>query len=1000
MNTQRHQKLSLVALLFAATFGMSAKAEDIDIFSGLPNDNELPNVLIIWDNSANWSASIGVPDCSFVDGGGPKASSPGKEQGFKMAIEKCAIYNVIDALPTGPSGEARFNIGLMLFNESPASNSGGYPKKQFVPLTAANKTVYKNLIRNITIGGDKSNNAAFTKSLHEAYLMFMKAAPLVGTRGTKWDAAAVAGGRYVGAPGNGCARNHIIFVANGGPGEVTDNEAKTLLAGVGGNTTKIDYPTSLIKNSDQANWADEYTRFLHNADISNKDGIQSITTHTIAVTGASSDGLYPNFMRAMANQGGGQYYAADNVNDLTKFLLDIFNSIMSVNSVFASASLPISVNAQGTYKNQVFVGVFRPDGNARPRWVGNLKQYKIGFDRATNSLQLVDSRSMGALNSATGFFRPSAVSFWTRDSSFWTNNPMGTPPSITDLPDGEVVEKGATAQTLRTALYTSQTTRKVYTCIGCSGALSTAANEFVTTNSAITTAKLGVSTTAERDALIDWIRGRDNAGDEMGPGGTVTVRPSIHGDVLHSRPAVVDYGGTRGSVVFYGSNDGTLRAIDGNQTGSSAGQELWALVPEEFLGKFKRMRNNTPDIRFPITPPLAIAEPRDYFIDGPITVYQKLNSAGAIDQVLLYVTMRRGGRFLYALDVTDPTAPKLLWRKSNVALSVLGQTWSEPRLAKVKGNTDPVVIMGAGYDAAAEDALTPTTTTMGNAVVVLDAITGNVLKQFGTDRSVPASVALLDSDYDGLIDRGYASDAGGNVYRIDFETAAGNGDVSNWTMAKFASLGEGTRKFFYAPDIVHTNRFTAVLLGSGNRERPLQNATSDRFYTLFDYRTGKGASGAAAILNSNLVVHGAFSIAASVSGCYLPMDPAGEKVVTSAASIGPYTYFSTNRPTPPAADSCNNSLGIAKGYRLPLFCGTPDSIEYAGGGLPPSPVIGEVDIQVPPIDPNSGEPDETRRVPFLIGGYNLELSGLAVSRVPITVDPTRRRTYWFNTTVR
>ncbi|HVE50920.1 MAG TPA: hypothetical protein VNG69_15055, partial [Casimicrobiaceae bacterium] len=313
MNTQRHPKLFLVALFLAATLGTSARAEDIDIFAGLPIDNELPNVLIIWDNSANWSASIGVPDCSFVDGGGPKASSPGKEQGFKMAIEKCAIYNVIDALPTGPSGEARFNIGLMLFNESPASHSGGYPRKQFVPLTAANKTVYKNLIRNITIGGDKGNNAAFTKSLHEAYLMFTKAAPNVGTLGTKWDTAAVAGGRYVGAPGNGCARNHIIFVANGGPGEVTDNEAKVLLAGVGGDTTKIDYPTSLIKSSDQSNWADEYTRFMRNADVSSMDGVQSITTHTVAVTGASSDGLYPNFMRAMAKQGGGQYYAADNV---------------------------------------------------------------------------------------------------------------------------------------------------------------------------------------------------------------------------------------------------------------------------------------------------------------------------------------------------------------------------------------------------------------------------------------------------------------------------------------------------------------------------------------------------------------------------------------------------------------------------------------------------------------------------------------------------------------
>jgi type IV pilus assembly protein PilY1 len=130
------------------------------------------------------------------------------------------------------------------------------------------------------------------------------------------------------------------------------------------------------------------------------------------------------------------------------------------------------------------------------------------------------------------------------------------------------------------------------------------------------------------------------------------------------------------------------------------------------------------------------------------------------------------------------------------------------------------------------------------------------------------------------------------------------------------------------------------------------------------------------------------------------MDTRGEKVVTSSVTTGGYTYFSTNRPTPPAPDSCSTNLGVAKGYRVPLFCGGAESIEFAGGGLPPSPVIGEVDIVVPPLDPDSGEDDETRRIPFIIGGFNLELSGLAVTRVPIVVDPTRRRTYWFNRQVR
>jgi hypothetical protein len=58
-------------------------------------------------------------------------------------------------------------------------------------------------------------------------------------------------------------------------------------------------------------------------------------------------------------------------------------------------------------------------------------------------------------------------------------------------------------------------------------------------------------------------------------------------------------------------------------------------------------------------------------------------------------------------------------------------------------------------------------------------------------------------------------------------------------------------------------------------------------------------------------------------------------------------------------------------------------------------VTGMVEVQVPAAPPN-GDQTQTRQVPFIIGGFNAALSGLAVSRVPINVDPTRKRTYWYN----
>ncbi len=504
--------------------------------------------------------------------------------------------------------------------------------------------------------------------------------------------------------------------------------------------------------------------------------------------------------------------------------------------------------------------------------------------------------------------------------------------------------------------------------------------------------------------LINWVRGDDNKGDELGPGGATSVRPSLHGDVLHSRAAVVDYGGSIGTIVFYGANDGMLRAVDGNRSGATPGQELWAFIPSEVFGRFKRLRDNLPEIKFPVTPPAAVTLPRDYFVDGATTVYQKLDSAQATERAIIYVTMRRGGRFLYAFDVTTPTQPVMLWRKSNADIPVLGQTWSDARVALIKGNADPVIIMGAGYDAAAEDATSPGATTMGNAVVVLDAMTGALLKSFATDRPVPASVALLDSDFDGYIDRAYAADLGANVYRLDFENALGDGSSSNWRIAKFASLadGGGSRKFFHAPDLVQSRLFTAVLLGSGDREKPLApyypagSITNDRFYTLLDYGTAKGPSGLAPITESALTAGGSDSVpAASAAGCYLAMDATrGEKVVTSAVSTGGYTYFSTNAPTDTFSETaCTTNLGTAKSYRQALFCGVAESREFVGGGLPPNPVIGLVEVQVPSTEPNGSE--ETEQIPFIIGGFNAQLSGLQASRVPINVDPTRRRTFWF-----
>lgn len=1000
--TNRFNPLARLALCLAlCVVGRPALAEDIDIYTGV-SANSLPNVLLVLDSSANWSTSIPAANCYYRENGvpttdGPKATSPDQEQGKKMAIEKCALYNLIDALPvkeTGaPNDDALFNVGFMLLNESP--HAGAYPRQAMTPLTTAAKAAFKTVIKNLAINGDKGSNADFTKALHEAYLYFKGLAPYQGALGTKWDQAAISGGRYVSPAFNSCSRNHIILIANGSPESSENGDARTLLANVGGDTTPI--PTTdyafRVSNNDAANWADEYARFLRNVDVSDQPETQGVITHTVAVTGASSDGLYPNFIEAIAVQAGGTYHAAREADALLEALKSIFNEVQAVNSVFAASSLPVSVNGRGAYQNQVYMGMFRPDAAAKPRWRGNLKQYQFGMDNLGN-LQLVDSVGAPAVSSTSGFISTSAISFWTSSSTFWSNQLMGIPPTASDSPDGPVVEKGAVAQRLRTAYATSQDARRVFTCVDCSDrtTLGPAATQFAADNNRITSAALGIASTA-RDDLIDWVRGTSNAGDELGPTTTpaTTIRPSVHGDVLHSRPAVVNYGGATGVVVFYGANDGMLHAVNGNQSGTNPGEELWAYVPEEMFGKLNRLRANSPLIKLSTTLS-STAEPRDYFVDGPIGVYQKFNADRTINRVIIYVGMRRGGRLLYAFDVTDPANPVYLWKKSNADLPQLGQTWSEPKVARIRGHENPVLIFGGGYDAAAEDTLVPGTTTMGNRIYVLDALSGNRLRDFTTTRSVPADVTLIDADYDGYIDRAYAVDLGGKVYRVDFETPT---STSDWSIYTVADLSGGTvtgRKFFFAPDAVVTRTLAALMVGSGDREKPLLATTVDHFFQIFDTNLVKGPPTDYVTTTWGDLVPASTESTITGRGCYVPLQT-GEKVVNAATSIAGATYFGTNRPSAASAtQTCAADLGVAKSYAMPLFCVSPTGSPLEGGGLPPSPVAGIVSVPTP-----NGTVEQ---VPFCIGCPNPRRSAIEGSRVNPTIKVPRSRLYWYQETKR
>ena len=89
-----------------------------------------------------------------------------------------------------------------------------------------------------------------------------------------------------------------------------------------------------------------------------------------------------------------------------------------------------------------------------------------------------------------------------------------------------------------------------------------------------------------------------------------------HGDVLHSRPAVVNYGRTANDiVVFYGANDGMLHAVKGGQElRDRLRQRVVELHPARTLRQVQAHARPHADHH-------ASSHAKPYFVDGSTTVY-------------------------------------------------------------------------------------------------------------------------------------------------------------------------------------------------------------------------------------------------------------------------------------------------------------------------------------------------------------------------------------------
>ena len=290
------------------------------------------------------------------------------------------------------------------------------------------------------------------------------------------------------------------------------------------------------------------------------------------------------------------------------------------------------------------------------------------------------------------------------------------------------------------------------------------------------------------------------------------------GDIYHSTPVVIgepaflfkdasyaafyNANKNREMMIYVGTNDGMLHGFR-----NSDGREVWAIIPKNLLGRLKDLRST-----------------HDFYVDGSPKAYDVYFKDESTWKTVLITGQRGGGAYYFAVDVTTPNDPKILWELTHANM---GDTWAKPDIGKIKdgGNTKFVAFLSGGYS---------TVNNRGNSFYVVDIETGTILKTFtvgDATNKIPANVTAFDADEDGYIDYVYFGDIKGTLWKVDVRSSNKN----DWTLYEFFKpANPKLRPIFYAPAVVKNNAGKIlVFFGTGN-ELGLTSLSDNYFYEIED----------------------------------------------------------------------------------------------------------------------------------------------------------------------
>ena len=317
--------------------------------------------------------------------------------------------------------------------------------------------------------------------------------------------------------------------------------------------------------------------------------------------------------------------------------------------------------------------------------------------------------------------------------------------------------------------------------------------------------------------LVKFLRGQYGYEDDPANAGPpdnrlYRKRTAVLGDALESQPSFISkpvfsypYPGysdfktaqaSRTGTVYMGANDGMMHAF-----ASANGVERWAYVPSMVIPNMWKLADTnyaTLHVNYvngsPITSDVCVSNTTTTLANCNNTNYASTGSTSddPVWKTILVGGLNGGGRGYYALDITDPTTPVLLWEFTTttgigkVKDADLGYSYGQPVITK-RADGRWVVLVTSGYNNVSP----------GNGIgylYVLDAYDGTILSKISTgagDTTTPSGLAKIagwnEEPPGNSVRYVYGGDLLGNLWKFDISStttaAIGTGDK-----VKFATL--------------------------------------------------------------------------------------------------------------------------------------------------------------------------------------------------------------------